>query len=240
LKKFILRVFSGDYTILLTFLFFLFVFRPYTESVPHHGIWKTFLTIALIIAIFNCEHRHKVKIAISCLAVPTVILSWINLFDRTPQIFIAVAVLTSSFMLICAGSILYDVVLRAKVTLETLRGVICAFFLIAFIFAYIYVLVEYLNPGTMLIRSEIFPISSFSSYLAQMLYFSFVTLLTIGYGDIVPTKEWGQTMVVIEGIIGQFYIAILVARLVSVYSMYSSKEMMQSFFKRALPKKKPK
>ena len=55
------------------------------------------------------------------------------------------------------------------------------------------------------------------------MYFSFVTLLTIGYGDITALKDLAQTCSILEGIAGQFYIAILVSRLVAVYSFYEHK-----------------
>ncbi len=64
-----------------------------------------------------------------------------------------------------------------------------------------------------------------------MLYLSFITLLTIGFGDIVPIRDMGQTAVVLEGIIGQFYIAILVSRLVGIYSFNSNKRLLETLEK---------
>jgi hypothetical protein len=56
-----------------------------------------------------------------------------------------------------------------------------------------------------------------------MLYFSFVTLLTIGFGDIVAVKDPSQTACVLEGLIGQFYIAILVSKIVAIYALRSKR-----------------
>lgn len=50
------------------------------------------------------------------------------------------------------------------------------------------------------------------------IYFSFVTLATLGYGDIVPTSDVSRGIVILEAVIGQFYLAVVVARLVSLYS----------------------
>lgn len=229
--KWFSRFFTGNYNILLILLFFLFIFRPYNYSELYTGTWKSLLTITLIIAIFNCSHRRVTKITISVLAIPVLILSWLNLINQTVETFVGTALVTAIFMIICAGSILYDVLLKTRVNLETLRGVICAYFLVAFIFAYIYLLLEYLNPGTMQIRSEIMPLYPHTKYFSTMLYFSFITLLTIGYGDITAVKEIGQTAVVIEGIIGQFYIAILVARIVAVYAFMYDKRLVKEIEK---------
>jgi hypothetical protein len=166
------------------------------------------------------------------LAIPVVVLSWLT---RTvePDYFIIIsnAFLTIVFMAICTGSILYDVVLRAKVTLETLKGVICAYFLVAFAFAYIYVLIEYIVPGTFHFSNRSVLPEFFTQFLSEMLYYSFITLLAIGYGDITAVRDIGQTASVIEGIFGQFYIAILVSRLVGVYSMYSNEKLLNDLEK---------
>ena len=221
------RFFTANYNILLMLLFLLFVSRPYEYNEIYVGIWKTFLTVTLIVAIFNCNHPQTTKMVISILAIPTLIFSWLALAHQTIPVLITTGILTALFMLICACSILYHVVLGARVTIETLRGVICAYFLVAFIFAYIYLLMEYISPNTFLIRGEALPILPQTRFFSEMLYFSFVTLLTVGFGDIVAIKEWGQTVVVIEGIVGQFYIAILVARLVSVYSLLTDKLLLR-------------
>jgi len=98
-------------------------------------------------------------------------------------------------------------------------------------FSYIYFLIEYIEPASFTIRGNIIPAFPHPYYLAQMLYLSFITLLTIGFGDIVPVRDMGQTAVVLEGIIGQFYIAILVSRLVAVYSFNSDKQLLETLEK---------
>lgn len=84
----------------------------------------------------------------------------------------------------------------------------------------------------MLINGEHAKLMHHHHFFSNMLYFSFVTLLTMGYGDIVPTKQWGETVAVLEAIIGQFYIAILVARIISVYSFMSGKKFIKTMAKR--------
>ena len=231
MKQWAKHLFTGNYNILLILLLFLFLFRPYEYGEAYRSLWKTFLTITLIVAIFNCHHTHRVKVFISILAVPVLILTWFNLFYQTLGSYILTSIFTSFFLLICLTSIIYDVVLQPRVNLETLRGLICAYFLIAFLFAYIYFFLEALSPGTMLIHSRQVDLASHHHFFSDMLYFSFVTLLTVGFGDIVPAKEWGETATVIEGIFGQFYMAILVARIISVYAFMSGKKFVKTMVK---------
>jgi hypothetical protein len=53
--------------------------------------------------------------------------------------------------------------------------------------------------------------------LTQAFYFSFVTLATLGYGDVVPLGEVARGLAIIEAVAGQLYLAVMVARLVSLY-----------------------
>ncbi len=222
---------SCYYNFLLIFTILLFIFRPYSRSDVYVAVWKFFLAGTILSSIFNCHHKRIIKWIASCLAVPSVVFSWMNLAYPSDTVFIANAVFTIIFMFLCVGSILYDVVLRAHVTLETLRGVICAYFMVAFAFAYLYFMLEYVYPGTFSFTQGPITTFSYTYMISEMLYFSFVTLLTIGYGDIVAVGDVGQTATVLEGVIGQFYVAILVARLVSVYSFYSDKRLIRALEK---------
>jgi len=223
IKKYV----QGTYNVLLPLLILLFVFRPFEHSDVYPGIWKLLLTAALLFAIFDSHHKKMTKIAASILAFPALIFSWLILFYQTKEVEFGLAFFSSLFLLVCTASIIYDVVLRAKVTAETLRGVVCAYFLVAILFAYIFTVVEFFMPGTIAINNQ--PVITISEvhFFSQMLYFSFTTLLTIGFGDVVAMRDLGQTITVIEGIIGQFYIAILVARIVSVYSLHVDQEMIK-------------
>ncbi len=237
LKSAFRRFNSGYYNYLLIFLIIIFAFRPYEKGIVYLAVWKSFFTITLLTAIFNCKHHRKVKIATIALAIPTLLFSWLELFYAFEICFIFNVLFTIGFLWVCTTSILYDVILNAKVTIETLRGVVCAYFMIAFLFAYAYYLVEYLLPGSFQLLFRDVSFVTFSRNLSQMMYFSFVTLLTIGFGDITPLGDASQTLVVVEGIIGQFYIAILVARIVSVYSFYADKKLLASAI-RSINKKK--
>lgn len=222
---------SGYYSLLLIFLFFLFILRPYNFGFVYLAIWKGCLTIVLFLSIFNCKHHKNVRITAIILGIPTFLMTWGNLFDKGSTMRIINAALAVLFITCITTSVLHDVIKRARVTMETLRGVICAYFMIAFAFAYLYCLIELLIPGSIHFATRDVSIQSYAQFLSEMLYFSFITLLTIGYGDVTAVLDVGQTVAVIEGIIGQFYIAILVARLVSVYSFYSDKTLLKNIEK---------
>ncbi len=224
LRKLWKSIRTENYNLLLVLLVFLFVFKPYNISSTYYGIWKVLLTATLLSAVYNCDHKKKVKSAVFWMSFPSLVLTWLDLFFTNELIVISFAFFTIFFFLVCSISILFDVLRRPKVTFETLRGVVCVYFLVGFLFSYIYFLIEYISPGSFLINQQIVPVFPHPYYLAEMLYASFITLLTIGYGDIIPVKDASQTACILEGMIGQFYIAILVSRLIAVSKLGSLEE----------------
>ena len=108
----------GYYNLLLFFIIILFIFRPYNRSELYTAAWIFLLAATILASIFNCHHHRYVKWAAVILAIPTVTFSWLNLMHPHEYEFIGNAVCTILFMTLCATSILYDVVLRAHVTLE--------------------------------------------------------------------------------------------------------------------------
>jgi hypothetical protein len=101
-----------------------------------------------------------------------------------------------------------------KVTADTIKGGISAYLLIGFIFATIYGLLVQLNPNTFLIASD---------KEMMFLHFSFTTLTTLGYGDIVPNGRYAAVLTNSEAIIGQLYLTVFVARLVGLYVVGEAK-----------------
>jgi hypothetical protein len=96
------------------------------------------------------------------------------------------------------------------VTTETVMGAICVYLLIGFSFAFIYSAVGILN-GAAFFEGQ--PSVPFNSYL----FFSYTTLTTVGYGNLVPAGNLGQTLAMLEALSGQIYLVIVVARLVSLW-----------------------
>ncbi len=118
-------------------------------------------------------------------------------------------------------------VLGSKVvTGDTIRGAIIIYLFIGSLFSSIYILIEVVSPGSFLITNSAgHPSISSSSEISRLFgYFSFVTLTTLGYGDIIPIKDFSRTMAWIEAFIGQIYLAVIIARLVGIYIAQESKK----------------
>ena len=98
-----------------------------------------------------------------------------------------------------------------EINKEVIFGALVVYFLMGLMWGYGYTLLEHLMPG-----SFNHPASLTEMDLRAFDYFSFVTMTTLGYGDIVPTSEAAKAMVMTQAISGQVYLAVLVARLVGL------------------------
>ena len=97
-----------------------------------------------------------------------------------------------------------------KVDAEHLYAALSAYLLAGTCFGLLYWVLEQIQSGTFAASGE------FSQ--ASAIYFSFVTLATLGYGDIAPRADVARGLAIVEGVGGQLFLAVLVARLVSLYS----------------------
>jgi hypothetical protein len=106
------------------------------------------------------------------------------------------------------------------VTANLLYGAVSVYLLIGTAFATAHFLVETITPGSYHCGSsqcEGFPRTS------AYVYFSFITLSTVGYGDVLPNTRMAGMLSYVEAIVGQMYVAILVARLVGMQIAYESR-----------------
>jgi voltage-gated potassium channel len=106
-----------------------------------------------------------------------------------------------------------------QVSQDAVVGGICVFLLIGLCFALVFILMTDLNPGALelgkeaIVRSN----SDSSAHATLLLYFSFVTLTTLGYGDVSPVGDMARMFAVAEALIGQLYLVVFLARLVALY-----------------------
>ncbi len=102
---------------------------------------------------------------------------------------------------------------QRSVTADHLFGAACVYLLLGLTWASAFALCELIHPGSF--TSGGVPIEDIKP--APLLYFSYVTLTTLGYGDITPASSPARSLAVMEAVAGVFYLTVLVARMVSQY-----------------------
>jgi len=129
----------------------------------------------------------------------------------------AAEVVTTVLIVVCVTLILRYVLTSHEVTVDSIFGAIVAYFLVAFAFSSIYQAVAVIEPASFSMPSGP-EIAGRNTPNIEFGYFSFVTIATLGYGDIVPRLPVARILSIIEAAIGQFYMAGIVAWLVSAYA----------------------
>ena len=115
----------------------------------------------------------------------------------------------TSWLSVMTLAVLGRVIAHRDVTNQTLLGAVAAYFLIGQLFAWLYMALPDYAEGAVLAPTVTDEIP---------MYYSYVVLTTLGFGDVVPLGELAERVTVIEALIGQMFLAVLVARLVAMYA----------------------
>lgn len=164
-------------------------------------------TTMLLVLYASRVHAVVVRVAVAgvTLALAFVLVQSItnsDLFSGSTSLIFGLLVLVSPF------AILNRIFRHPEVSVATIVGAICAYLLIGIVFAELYLVLNDLD--TFFAQGPRPP--------ADFLYFSFVTLTTLGYGDLTAGSRAAKTVVVYEAVTGQLFLAILIARLVASFA----------------------
>jgi hypothetical protein len=122
--------------------------------------------------------------------------------------------LLGALLLSTPPAVLRRVLRHQRVTIETIAGAVCVYVLLGLVFAYVYLAIGSVSPEAFVdVSSPGGPQGG-----ATFLYFSFVTLTTVGFGDIYPLGRLARALVVLEALLGQIFLVTTVARLVALFS----------------------
>ena len=131
--------------------------------------------------------------------------------------YVASRLCTALLLGVCVFATMRHVLLGNEVTLDSIFAAIVAYMLAALAFAAAYSALYALAPASFSFPEAV-AITESGVVDAQTTYFSFVTIATLGYGDITPHLPFAQMLVVCEAMFGQFYVAVVIAWLVSMHA----------------------
>lgn len=202
---------------LLVALAALLICAPFVEELRGgHLILSALFSLVLLAAVFAVAARKRTLIIAIALAVPAITGRWINHFRPDlvhPAVFLVCALLLLAFVI----THLLRFILRAPVvTLEVLCASISVYLMLGLMWTIAYWLVDQLTPGGAFSFNTNRGAQSMNGFTG--FYFSFITLSTVGYGDITPVSRFARWLAAMEAMVGLLYVAVLIARLVSLYS----------------------
>lgn len=213
------------YTALLISLLVIFVVYPFIPNfIPRDMILDLFISIVAMAALYSvCNKTNRFLVGLT-LVLPSVIFSIMHYINDL-RVFMILGCITKVLFLayIIVLSIAY-LIETNKIDKETIFGAISIYLLLALFWAHNFNLIELFIPGSFQ------GIESFGEHnlLSSLLYFSLTTLSTLGYGDISPTSLPAQILSTLEAIMGQIFLATLIARLIGLHIVSSKKHGTQA------------
>src|SRR6266852_851404 len=206
---------------LLIALAFLFVSVPFVEEIKGGELIVSILfSLVLLAGVLAVADRKRVLVIALVLAIPAIAGRWINHF-RPHLVPPAVFLVGGLILIIFVVAHLLRFILRApSVTTEVLCASISAYLMLGLMWTMAYWLVDQLTPGGAFSFNTNTGTRSMNGF--NGFYFSFITLSTVGYGDITPVSRIARWLAAMEAMTGLLYVAVLIARLVSLYSSPTS------------------
>jgi len=207
------------FLILLVLILSLLVLTPFLDDfVRTRILMDVFLTAIFGAIIFAIRSKRSHVIIASFLVLPLIISTWSIYFVEFTHMSLLTRIFGALFFAYAVALILQIIARSNEITRETIYAAIVAYLLIALMWAFLYMVLEVLAPG-----SFSFPERAIRTDTMRFEYFSFVTITTLGYGDIAPLTNKASALVLLEALIGQVYLVVLVAWLVGMHVSRRSK-----------------
>ena len=201
-------------TILVVAVIFAAFILPVLPVQLHLGVFRITYTLIYITAILSLEKRSKF---ILVLFASTFFMEWFSSLFQLELIQIISKSADILFFLVTVVSLIRQIATAKQVTAGVIMGSVSGYLLMGIIYSIFISIIIKNDPGS---YSNIsLDISQESGIDASFsLYYSFVTIASLGYGDIVPLKPYSRSLATFIAVSGQFYIAVIVALLVGKFS----------------------
>jgi len=174
------------------------------------------VTAILIFGTYAASKKIYITITAASLALPMLVSIWISHFVDIPFLVFMGDCFAIAFLAFLVIIILSFIFGEHEVTLNVIYASIVVYLLIAIMWAFVYSVLESIVPGSFVIGE-----GQIEAGQRLYIYYSFVTITTLGYGDVTPITDLANTFSFLEAVTGQLYLAILIARLVGIHIVQS-------------------
>ena len=197
---------------LLISLLSLILIAPLLQGVvPLSLLLDIFITGIFLSALYAIsEKTQRLPLAVGLL-LPVVAGTWLTNFIHIPYLRLVIDFCAILFFFFTIVLILSSLLKEYEVTLDVIYGAIAVYLLMALMWAFVFDVIETLRPGSYQVTAN-----TLHGTRVHFIYYSFVTITTVGYGDILPVSLTARSFSIVEMIVGQVYLVVLIARLVGI------------------------
>jgi hypothetical protein len=208
---------SGDLgltLVSLSLVILIFVIFPLRqEGLSGRFFFDLVMVTLMVSGALVVNQKRMVTVITVAIVVVSVLMLWLSRFYPLPllqQLSSSLAVIT---LLLYVRIVLLVMFRQGPVSWSRIQGGVCAYLLIGMAWASAFALVEQIHPGSFHFVTEPANIDQLTS---KLIYFSFATLTTVGFGDILPALPFARSLAIAEAIVGQLFPAILIGALVAM------------------------
>ena len=220
-------------TLLLISTPFVHLLGPRQQPILTRFVVTMLFAGLLLSAVFAVSSSRLTSIIAVSLAAPAIILGVLTLLVKQDWIDVATHLLDILFLGYTVVVILGSVFSSSRVTIDTISAALCVYLLLGVLWSIVFSLLETIDHDSFaytIAEDGNFGSGDYETGAMRFgaegtvfaLYYSFVTITTLGYGDVVPISPAARMFAAIEAIMGQLYLAVLVARLVGLHISHSS------------------
>lgn len=205
-------------TYLLIALLMLIILFPTWEDSRFSGIVNGVFIVSIAVTGLYAVSSSRMAVGLAlALGLPALSIDAYHALhpEEVAWALIVVPLLVSSFFGVIFAHVFGHVLKRGTVSADKLHGAVCGYILLGFGWASLYLLIERVSPGSFIV-SEAHGTDGVPN-VNDLLYKSFTTLTTTGYGDVLAVTSAAQSFAILEQIVGVFYVAIIIARLAGAY-----------------------
>lgn len=215
---------QGRCFFLLAALLALFMLYPFwVGNIVGLTVLDLLSWVILVAGVWAIRHNRKLLLGATFIAVSVFAVDLLSYWQPNASLILLSFGLEFAFFVLLFVLVLFHVMETGIVTADKLFGAISAYLLLGLIWALLFSIFEVVHPGSFQARelalSELSNAADYLRHVAifdQLVFYSFVTQTTLGYGDIIPVSPPARMFSILAAVAGQLYLAILVARLVTL------------------------
>lgn len=208
---------SGDIGLTLisiSLVILIFVIFPLRQAGLTGRVFLDLVMVSLMISGALATRQNRIITVVTvALVIAGAVLLWAARFYPTRFFMIISAVFSTIILLLYVRIVLLVMFRQGPVTWSRIQGGICAYLLLGMAWASAFNVVEQIHPGSFHFVTEPVNVDQLTS---KLIYFSFATLTTVGFGDVLPVYPFARSLAIAEAIVGQLFPAILIGALVAM------------------------
>ena len=209
------------FLVLLISLLLLLVIQPIVRGFSVRSpLFSIFYSLVMVAAMLSLFEGRWLRWTVLGLGVSVLLGRWLSfLLAASSENAITLADHFGEiiFLALVAAMILRAIFTQGSISMDSIFGAICVYLLVGLAWGSLYSVIEVSSPGSFQASGKLAnTLNSAETRQPVLAYFSFVTMTTVGYGDVTPVSPPARTLAWLEAMMGQFYIAVLVAFLIGI------------------------